>query len=830
MTYQNNTQLQLAYDFVQYTGRNIFLTGRAGTGKTTFLHNLKKYTTKRLVVTAPTGVAAINAAGVTLHSFFQLPFGPQVPGFETMETIDGIRQVKEQRFQKEKINIIRSMDLLVIDEISMVRADLLDGVDKVLRRFRDRNQPFGGVQLLMIGDLQQLSPVVKEEEWQLLKNYYDTPYFFSSLALKKTDYVTIELQHVFRQKDKTFVDLLNKIRDNKPDKSTIETLKRRYKPNFNADNAGYIILTTHNYKARQINESRLARLKGKAYTFEATVWGNFPEYTYPTDVKLILKKGAQVMFVKNDPGPDKLFYNGKIGKVVEVSDDNVEVLCEGDAEAIEVKPLEWEKTKYTLDYETKEIKETVEGTFSQLPLKPAWAITIHKSQGLTFEKAVIDAQEAFAHGQVYVALSRCKSLEGLVLSTPVLESSIKYDQTIDRFTKDFEKNQPGMEELEASRKVYEQQLVIKLFNFDVLQRQLYYAVKLSHEHENSLQGNVSEQFHKISRQVQTAITDVAEKFQKQLTRLFVENDQVEENDTIQERLKKAAQYFSEKMNNLAVNPLQEINIETDNKTVRKKLKNALENLVRESVFKTTCLESCREGFVVKDFLKIQAEASIQENIKKRGKMRKTSAADATLSHPGLFEQLKYWRNSKAAETGMQFYMVLPLKTMRALAEGLPSTTAALKSIHGMGKKKVEQFGEEILNIISAYCREKGITPPPLMEPEKEKKPPKKHTRQISFELWESGKSIPEIAEERGLAASTIEGHLAYFVRTGEIPVEKLVNKEKITRISDFFLHEKTTRLSDAKASLGNEVSYSELRFVLNHLQFTGEVAEKSQQG
>ncbi len=400
-----------------------------------------------MIVTAPTGVAAINATGVTIHSFFQVSFGPLVPDYQPTETIDGIRQAKVNRFSKEKINIIRSMDLLVIDEISMVRADLLDAIDNTLRRFRNRNLPFGGVQLLMIGDLQQLSPVVKEDEWKLLRKYYETPYFFSSLALQKTNYVSIELQHVFRQKDKIFIDLLNKIRDNQLDNTVIEALKERYKPDFNADNAGYIILTTHNYKAHQINDSRLSRLKSTVYTFDAQVWGNFPEYTYPTDAKLTLKEGAQVMFVKNDPNPEKLFYNGKIGTVVEIGKEIVKVKCEGDEESIDVKPLEWEKAKYTLDDETKEIKETVEGTFTQLPLKLAWAITIHKSQGLTFEKAVIDAREAFAHGQVYVALSRCKSLEGLVLSTPVLSQSIKYDQTIDRFTKHYEKNQPNQKEL-----------------------------------------------------------------------------------------------------------------------------------------------------------------------------------------------------------------------------------------------------------------------------------------------------------------------------------------------------------------------------------------------
>ncbi len=822
MDYKTNTQLQLAYDFVQFTGRNIFLTGKAGTGKTTFLHNLKEHSPKRLVVTAPTGVAAINAAGVTIHSFFQVSFGPLVPDYQPTEIIDGVRQTKVNRFSKEKINIIRSMDLLVIDEVSMVRADLLDAIDNTLRRFRNRNLPFGGVQLLMIGDLQQLSPVVKEDEWQLLRKYYETPYFFSSLALQKTDYVSIELQHVFRQKDKIFIDLLNKIRDNQLDNTVIDALKARYKPDFNADNSGYIILTTHNYKAHQINDSRLDRIKAKSYTFDATVWGNFPEYTYPTDAKLTMKEGAQVMFVKNDPNPEKLFYNGKIGTVTEIDKDTVVVQCEGDEESITVKPLEWEKAKYSLDDETKEIKETVEGTFTQLPLKLAWAITIHKSQGLTFEKAVIDAQEAFAHGQVYVALSRCKSLEGLVLSTPVLSQSIKYDQTIDRFTKHYEENQPDSAELEASRKAYEQQLLTMLFDFESLQRQLYYAVKISHEHESSLEGNPVELFREITRQAKAEITEVAGKFQNQLLRLFAEGGDVEKNSALQERLKKASAYFSGKMKPLIINKLQEITIETDNKAIRKKFKNALDNLNREAAFKTACLEACHNGFVVKDYLDAQAKASV-ESPAKSARRKKVEEIATELDHPEIYRRLKAWRDAKVAETGGPVYRVLTLRSIRELSDKLPITPTALKAIKGIGQKKLEMFGNELLQIVIDFCEEKDFAGLALDEPEREEKKPKTDTKQVSFELWKAGKSIEEIAKERNYAESTIEGHLAYFVSIGEIDINKLVSPEKVNNISEFFIHEKTSSLSKAKTFFGDDISYGELRLVLNYLRFTGAV-------
>ncbi len=820
MTYKSNTQLQLAYDFVQFTGRNIFLTGKAGTGKTTFLHNLKTHSSKRLVVTAPTGVAAINAGGVTIHSFFQVSFGPLVPDYQPTETIDGVRQTKVNRFSKEKINIIRSMDLLVIDEISMVRADLLDGIDTTLRRFRNRNLPFGGVQLLMIGDLQQLSPVVKENEWRLLQKYYETPYFFSSLALQKTDYVSIELQHVFRQKDKVFIGLLNKIRDNKLDETVITALKARYKPDFNADNSGYIILTTHNYKAREINESRLDRIKTKSYTYNAKIRGNFPEYTFPTDARLTLKKGVQVMFVKNDPNPEKLFYNGKIGTVTEIDDDTVIVHCEGDEENITVKPLEWEKAKYALDNETKEIKETVEGTFTQLPLKLAWAITIHKSQGLTFEKAVIDAQEAFAHGQVYVALSRCKSLDGLVLSTPVLAKSIKYDKTIDRFTKSFEENQPDRQELEASRKTFEQQLLTNLFDFDSLQRQLYYVVKISHEHESSLNGNPVELFHDITRQTKTEITEVAIKFRNQLLRLLSENEETEQNTALQERIKKASVYFAGKIKNIILTRLQEADIETDNKAVGKKFKNALDNLNREAAFKTACLQSCTAGFIVKDFLVAQAKASVG-NPAKSARRKKTEALAKELDHPEIYRRLKAWRDAKVDETGLPTYRVLALRTMREISDKLPVTPAALKSIKGIGQKKLSLFGDELLQVIIDFCEEKEFAGLALDEAEPGEKKQKINSKLISFELWKSGKSIAEIAKERGFATSTIEGHLAHYISAGEIDIEKLISPEKVKIISEFFIREKTQSISEAKAALSDEISYSDLRFVLNHLRFTG---------
>ena len=366
----------------------------------------------------------------------------------------------------------------------------------------------------MIGDLQQLAPVVKEEDWEILGKYYHTAFFFGSLALQQTDYITIELQHVYRQKDLSFITLLNKIRDNQLDSAALQELNKRYDPDFDPDSdGGYITLTTHNAQAQSLNDSRLLKLPGKVQTFKAKIKDDFPEFAYPTAFELHLKTGAQVMFVKNDISKEKLYFNGKIGKIVDIDEDVITVQCPDDADNIQVEKVEWQNMKYTLDDETKEIQETVIGTFTQYPLKLAWAITIHKSQGLTFDKVIIDARAAFAHGQVYVALSRCRTLEGIVLSTPVSQRGIITDPTVSGFVGAIEKNHPDQDVLNKSRKIYQHFLLTELFDFNTIQKQAYYCLKLVKEHSGSILGNIGTNLPAVTEQIKTDLTGISRKIQ-----------------------------------------------------------------------------------------------------------------------------------------------------------------------------------------------------------------------------------------------------------------------------------------------------------------------------
>ncbi|HHS96214.1 MAG TPA: helicase [Phaeodactylibacter sp.] len=536
MDFTDNPQIALALDYLQNTGKNIFLTGKAGTGKTTFLHYIKKKAFKRMVVVAPTGVAAINAGGMTIHSFFQLSFGPQVPGASEEKN-------KTYKLRAKKIKLIRSLDLLVIDEISMVRADLLDGIDRVLRRYRDKSKPFGGIQLLMIGDLHQLPPVVKDDEWRLLQAHYPSPYFFHSIALQETGMVSIPLKKIYRQVDEIFIALLNKVRNNQMDEQELQQLNSRYRSELPADEEDYITLTAKNAPAHSINKQKLSALSGKSFVYKASIDGDFPQHAYPTDENLELKIGAQVMFIKNDLQMERRFYNGKIGRVVAMNEEGVRILCQGDSEPIWVENMEWTNVKYDLNKQTKEVVENVVGSFSQLPLKLAWAITIHKSQGLTFERVIIDAANAFAHGQTYVALSRCKSFEGIVLRSELAFASVKTDTLVKQHSEAAENNFPKKEDLQQAKREYQQSLILDLFDFKKIRIQFNILERLFLEHNLTISEKALQNFLDTQNKVEKDLVAVAKKFIPQLQGYFQQPPMPQDNTELQNRLRKAAAYF-----------------------------------------------------------------------------------------------------------------------------------------------------------------------------------------------------------------------------------------------------------------------------------------------
>jgi GTPase SAR1 family protein len=821
-----NQDLQLAFDFVKYTNRNIFLTGKAGTGKTTFLHELKRTSPKRMVVLAPTGVAAINAGGVTIHSFFQLPLHPYVPSIYLTETPVKTSEQKENsgyKMSREKINIIKSLDLLVIDEISMVRADILDAIDASLRRYKNHYLPFGGVQLLMIGDLQQLAPVVKEDDMQILRDYYKVLYFFGSKALCSTDYVTIELKHIYRQNDQLFINLLNKVRENRIDQECLNELNKRYIADFDTDSdGGYITLTTHNFQSQSLNDAKLAQLPGKPQSFRAIIKDEFPEFSYPNVNELFLKPGAQVMFVKNDISKDKLFFNGKIGKVIRFEDDLIIVKCPGDNFEITVEPVEWQNVKYTLDDETKDIQETVIGTFTQFPLRLAWAITIHKSQGLTFDRAVIDARAAFAHGQVYVALSRCRTLEGLVLNSRISQNCIKDDPVISTFVTESEQNQPGTKELAEAKRIYQEKLLKELFDFTILTNKINYAIKVIREHQESIIGNPEGKLENALASIKTEVVEVSEKFRTQINRLSRGDIDAESNAPLQERVMKASVFFSERLEISLEGIMNGFSVETDNKAVRKSFREALERLKKETFTKLACLQSTKTGFRLGEYLDIRAKSSIEVPGSKTKPVKVNEDNSGIINHPELFNRLKEWRDLKNKELNLPHYMILHQKTMLTLANLLPQTMSSLRRIKGMGNKKSEHFGEELLDIIVSYCREEKIESAPdnIMEEEKEKKPKKEKgdTRKVSLALYREGNSVLQIAELRNLAVTTIEQHLSYFVENGEIQVSEFVSKETTDLIITHLNGSEDLKLGPVKEILGDKVTWSEIRFVASHIK------------
>ncbi|WP_080905470.1 helix-turn-helix domain-containing protein [Parabacteroides sp. Marseille-P3160] len=545
-----NKTFQLATDIILNTGQSVFLSGKAGTGKTTFLHHIRHQTTKNIIVAAPTGVAAINADGVTLHSLFQLPFEAYTPDFEGKSKLD-----YHARLRKSKINMLRELELLVIDEVSMLRADTLDAIDALLRRYRYDQRPFGGVQMLFIGDLFQLPPVVQDAEWERLKAYYPTPFFFHAQALKKYPILHIELTTVFRQNDPVFIDLLNRVRNNEATDADIQRLNQQFQPGFQLPKEErYVLLSTHNYKVDRINQGELAKLPGKEYLFKGVISGDFNEYSLPADTELRLKEGAQVMFTKNDNGEGRRYYNGKLAQVIRLSERRIVVEFE-EGNTMEVEPETWKNIRYTLHADTNRIIEEEIGTYRQYPLRLAWAITIHKSQGLTFDRVAIDAGQAFASGQVYVALSRCTSLEGILLFSRIYPQAIRTDEDIVDFSSQNTPPEVLEEVLQKEKPAYCAMRLKMAFNWQPVVRSVDSLTDLI----QSKQIPGKEAAIRLSLEMKQAAErqqNIALRFQKELDDFFFSHGLTEEAIAhLRIRIQKAVTYFHKEMQEQLLTPL-----------------------------------------------------------------------------------------------------------------------------------------------------------------------------------------------------------------------------------------------------------------------------------
>ncbi len=788
-----------------------------------------------MAIVAPTGVAAINAGGVTIHSFFQLPLSPFIPetkgsGFTSasQEVFNKHSLTSRLRFNNEKKKVIQQLELLIIDEISMVRCDVLDAIDTVLRHVRQQPiERFGGVQVLFIGDMLQLPPVIKEQEWSLLSDYYSGQYFFDSKVLQEEPPVYIEFNKIYRQSDEQFIDLLNQVRNNELDEEGMKILESRFQPAFRRSKQdGYIILTTHNNKAAEINANELSNLGYPLFSYEAEVRDEFSDRAYPADEMLHLKAGAQVMFIRNDSSEKgKRYFNGKIGTVSKLETDKIFVQCDNEGDEIEVSKEKWENIRYTLNKTTRQLDSDVLGSFTQYPLRLAWAITIHKSQGLTFEKAIIDAGEAFAPGQVYVALSRCTNLDGLVLQSRVRSSRLFSDPRIVDFSQRSSSSGQLQQELIIAKKSYQHDLLISSFDFLLAVNSGKELWEYLLEHSSSFNPEAFSWTEELLGKMDK-LHETAKRFQTQLQSLFLQAETPETNQLLQERIKVAAAYFVSESGSL-IQLIQQSPAITDSRLHSKEYNESLREIFAQLAMKKFMFEGFAEGFNTETFHQRKQRfvlPPISVNAYAGATQKRVDGP-----HPALHQQLRKFRDAICSRKDLPVYIVAGSNTIDEMAMYLPQTLTELRKISGFGDAKIHQYGQQFLDIILDYCTNNKLSS--LIHeksPKRERKErtglakKKGDTHAETYNLYKKGKTVATIAKERNLTIGTIETHLAKFVLSGSIKVEELVSREKIVVIESAVKEYRNGSITPIKQKLGDHVSFGEIRLVMAGLGISQE--------
>ena len=684
-----------AKDIILNTDTTLFVTGRAGTGKTTLLRYVAESSQKNTVVVAPTGIAAINAGGVTIHSFFKLPFAPFIPS-----VIEAKKLIAGQKMRAEFRSVIRSVDMIIIDEVSMLRADILDAIDVVLRHYRNSKFPFGGVQMVFFGDMYQLPPVCVNDEWFILKDYYSTPYFFSAKVFEKQEIVCLELDKIFRQRDEDFVEILNQVRNNNISKENFNRLNDRYNPDFDLENnPDFVVLTTHNAVSDDINESRLIDIDSKTFIFDAAIKGDFPEYLYPVEQQIVLKKGARVMFTANDHiNPERLYYNGKMGTVVELEDNNVYVTCDGEDDPIQVNYETWENNTFSYNRKENSVDVKTIGTFTQLPLRLAWAITIHKSQGLTFQKVAIDAANSFTSGQVYVALSRCTSLDGIVLLSPINSNSIMVDSRIQRFSKNNFNEDLLPDFVNRKKRDTLCNMLIKLFSFNLLEVAVLDLKGYVTEFRADFSDYTPEMVENILSIVQD-LSDVGTRFAVQLRKITNANDF----SLLNSRVNDAKKYFLQRLETLE-KAMDITNVSTKKKERANKFSKFL-NEVNKNLQETLFfLKNLDDDISVEQFYMLRHEFVVEKVNYNVYEEEKEDANEQTVDSEliaVIYSKLMAWRNNLAKELDIPSYLIFKKDTIMEMAQKMPDTKDKLLKINGVGKVKAGKYGQECIDIIKS---------------------------------------------------------------------------------------------------------------------------------